>query len=61
MCHRIREAMNPKKPEPLGGQNKVVEADETFIGGNAKNRAGVSSVEKTGVAQPHKRCCLFKK
>ena len=39
MCHRIREAMNPAKPGPIGGENKVVEADETFIGGKKKNRA----------------------
>jgi transposase-like protein len=39
MCHRIREAMNPAKPGPIGGQNKVVEADETLIGGKKKNRA----------------------
>ena len=40
MAHRIREAMrdNPDLG-PLGGSNKVVEADETFIGGKAKNRA----------------------
>lgn len=39
MCHRIREAMKPTVPSPIGGSNKVVEADETFIGGKAKNRA----------------------
>jgi transposase-like protein len=39
MCHRIREGMTPKKPGPIGGPNKVVEADETFIGGKKKNRA----------------------
>ena len=40
MAHRIREAMrdNPDLG-PLGGANKVVEADETFVGGKAKNRA----------------------
>ena len=38
MAHRIREAMRPNKPDPLGGGNKVVEADETFVGGKAKNR-----------------------
>jgi transposase-like protein len=39
MCHRIRESMKPVSPAPIGGENKVVEADETFIGGKAKNRA----------------------
>jgi hypothetical protein len=39
MCHRCREAMKPAKPAPLGGKRKMVEADETFIGGKAKNRA----------------------
>jgi transposase-like protein len=39
MCHRIREAMREGKfPGPLGGKNKVVEADETYIGGKAANR-----------------------
>ncbi len=56
MAHRIREAMAPAKPEPIGGQNKVVEADETYIGGKARNRknkvptkqAVVSLVERDG-------------
>ena len=39
LCHRIREAMKPNKPGPIGGTNKVVESDETVIGGKAKNRA----------------------
>ena len=39
MMHRIREAMRQSKPGPLGGSNKVVEVDETYIGGKAKNRA----------------------
>ena len=38
MTHRIREAMREGKfPGPLGGENKVVEADETYVGGKAKN------------------------
>ncbi len=40
MMHRIREAMrNGIFPAPIGGANKVVEADETYVGGRAKNRA----------------------
>ena len=38
MAHRIRESMREINPGPLGGENKVVEADETYIGGKAKNR-----------------------
>src|SRR6266446_1132934 len=40
--HRVREAMADlgisDDSGPLGGQNKVVEADETYIGGKARNR-----------------------
>ena len=32
MCHRIREAMSDDNPPPLGGKDKVVEADETYVG-----------------------------
>ncbi|HJS85197.1 MAG TPA: IS1595 family transposase [Acetobacteraceae bacterium] len=32
MAHRIREAMTNKNPPPLGGEGKVVEADETYHG-----------------------------
>jgi transposase-like protein len=39
MMHRIREAMREGKFPPLGGEGKFVEADETFTGGKAKNRA----------------------
>lgn len=43
LAHRIREAMGDPEPNksggPLGGKGKVVEADETVVGGKAKNRA----------------------
>lgn len=32
MCHRIREAMRDGGLEPLGGDGKIVEADETYYG-----------------------------
>lgn len=38
MAHRIRESMRETKPEPLGGAGKVVEADETVIGGKERNK-----------------------
>jgi hypothetical protein len=39
MAHRIREAMRPTDDGQLGGEGKTVEADETYVGGKAKNRA----------------------
>jgi transposase-like protein len=39
MAHRIREAMTDRKAGPLGGAGKIVEFDETVVGGKAKNRA----------------------
>jgi transposase-like protein len=52
LCHRIREAMDDAEPNknggPLGGEGKIVEADETIIGGRAKNRAhGEPAPKKT--------------
>jgi transposase-like protein len=38
MCHRVREAIAPLKVGPIGGEGKIVEADETYIGGREKNK-----------------------
>jgi transposase-like protein len=38
MAHRIREALKPANPGPLGGEGKVVEADTTYVGGKEKNK-----------------------
>jgi transposase-like protein len=40
LSHRIREAMADLKidGEPMGGAGKIVEADETFVGGKEKNK-----------------------
>jgi transposase-like protein len=39
MAHRIREGMRPSKDAgPTGGEGKIVEADETYIGGKEKNK-----------------------
>jgi transposase-like protein len=38
MAHRIREAMNMAPEGGLGGPGKVVEADETYVGGKEANK-----------------------
>ena len=48
MAHRIREAMKGDD-SPLGGPNEVVEADETYVGGKAKNRTTRSPAPKKAV------------
>ena len=53
MTHRLREAMKePDRREagPLGGAGMTVEADETWVGGKAKNRAYGPIPEKQAVA-----------
>jgi transposase-like protein len=50
LCHRIREAMDGADTNgPLGGTDKVVEADETYVGGKARNRAFRKPADKKPV------------
>ncbi|MCP4330617.1 MAG: IS1595 family transposase [Alphaproteobacteria bacterium] len=37
LFHRLRECTIDPKRGPIGGENKVVEADETYVGGKARN------------------------
>ena len=49
LCHRIREAMDSPRG-PMGGKpDSVVEADETYVGGKAKNRATRKPAPKKAV------------
>jgi len=47
LCHRIREAMDGAAPTgPLGGPGKVVESDETYVGGKVSNRLSKKTAPK---------------
>src|SRR3954465_7461356 len=52
MAMRIRESMRELNVAdgPLGGENEVVEVDETFVGGKARNRKGKVPAKEAGVA-----------
>jgi transposase-like protein len=49
LCHRIRESLRDTPLPPIGGDNKVVEVDETYVGGKAKNRAFKEPAPKKAV------------
>ena len=54
MAHRIRESMRDVMLPPLGGDGKVVEADETYVGG--KPRKGGPDGRKTQAGPQDARC-----
>lgn len=65
MAHRIREAMRDDGADPIGGEGKTVEADETYFGtkdrvtkrtkhgkpGHGSKRSVLALVERDGVAR----------
>ena len=53
MCHRIRESMRDIPTDKLGGSGKIVEADETYVGGKPRkgtNGRKTQADRKTPVA-----------
>lgn len=59
MMHRLREAMVHSNPDPMGGDGKTVEADETYWGGarKGKNRKG----KQFGIADKMKVVALVER
>lgn len=57
MCHRIREAMTDRDGAPMGGDGKVVEVDETVIGGKEKNKH-VSKRNPKNIGAVGKQICF---
>jgi transposase-like protein len=47
MCHRIREAMRSTDPTPMGGEGKVIEADEMYQG---RKKVATASPQRKGRA-----------
>jgi transposase-like protein len=51
MAHRIREAMRDVSGEKIGGPDKIIKADETYVGGRPRKPAGPSR----GKSEPKRR------
>jgi transposase-like protein len=64
LCHRIRKAMGDQDAAPIGGEGKIIEIDETFIGGKTR-RKGIKAafdhkVKVLGIAEQGGRIHLQK-
>ena len=63
MAHRIREAMKEDAGDtgPLGGEGKVIEADETYYGKaeTPRKRSPRSAPGKTGKRHPSTKKCII--
>ncbi len=51
LCHRIRTAMSETGSPMLGGPGKVVEVDETFIGGKSRGKGKQPKIAVLGIAE----------
>ena len=59
MAHRIRESMTDAAPSPIGGADKVIEADETYVGARKLRYPGVGAHQKKAVALLVERSKVF--
>jgi transposase-like protein len=58
MAHRIREAMSMPPETGMGGDGKVVEADETYVGGKEGNMHASKRAKSRALATDRKQTVL---
>ena len=51
MMHRLREAMPEGDPAPMGGNGKIIEADETYIGRKPRTSLAAHAKHKAASAK----------